>query len=388
MVLRNLYSIEAGKQVDIQITGRHITRIADEIPVRDAGPVSLQIENAIVLPGLINSHDHLDFNLFPQLGSRLYKNYKEWGLAIHKEYKAQIAAVMRVPENLRVQWGLYKNLLCGMTTVVNHGKKLVLKDCPITVLQNTESLHSVGFEKRVGWKLNNPLRMHRDVTIHAGEGTDELARDEIDFLIKWNLLGRKLIGVHGVAMKARHAAKFAALIWCPASNYFLLNRTADVHLLKDHTTICFGSDSTLTSPWNIWEHIRMAGREAGVSSGDMLNMLTAGPAGVWHTNGGAIAAGKDADIVVVRKKEGNTLFQTDPQDILLVIHKGAISLYDECLLDFLTGKKLAGPDFSAVQMDHSIKHVKGDVPRLTERIRQYFPGLELPWKRAKTSCNK
>ncbi|HEY1165598.1 MAG TPA: hypothetical protein VGE90_10535, partial [Chitinophaga sp.] len=30
----------------------------------------LHFDNCIAFPGLINSHDHLDFDLFPQLGNR------------------------------------------------------------------------------------------------------------------------------------------------------------------------------------------------------------------------------------------------------------------------------------------------------------------------------
>jgi cytosine/adenosine deaminase-related metal-dependent hydrolase len=106
--------------------------------------------DAIVFPGLTNSHDHLDFNLFPQLGNKLYEDYIHWGNDIHLNYKNQINAVLAVPKQLRVQYGLYKNLLAGITTVVNHGENLLLNDPVINVLQPA-CLHSVGFEKN--WKL-------------------------------------------------------------------------------------------------------------------------------------------------------------------------------------------------------------------------------------------
>src|SRR5690606_24619905 len=112
--------------------------------------------------------------------------------------------------------------------------------------------HSVRFEKLWKWKLNNPARISRPVTIHIGGGTDAAARMEIDELIRWNLFGRALIGIHGVALSIHQARHFRGLVWCPHSNYFLLNKTADVQQLKQHLPVVFGSDSTLTSPWNIW----------------------------------------------------------------------------------------------------------------------------------------
>jgi len=66
-------------------------------------------------------------------------------------------------------------------------------------------------------------------------------------LTKWNLLNRDVVGIHGVAMNAEQAKKFKALVWCPASNYFLLNKTADVNKLKNNTTICFGEIGPMIS---------------------------------------------------------------------------------------------------------------------------------------------
>src|SRR5580658_8232205 len=82
---------------------------------------ALNFNGALAFPGLINSHDHLDFNLFPSLGNKKYNNYTEWGTDIHANNKAAIEPILKIPQPLRTQWGIYKNLLNGFTTVVNHG---------------------------------------------------------------------------------------------------------------------------------------------------------------------------------------------------------------------------------------------------------------------------
>src|SRR6185503_5129048 len=151
---------------------------------------------------------------------------------------------------LRTTWGIYKNLLNGFTTVVNHGETLPVDDELITIFQDQQCLHSVGFEKSWRWQMNRPGRL--PVVIHVGEGTDKAAHQEISRLLRWNLLRKSLIGVHGVAMDETQAKGFHALVWCPASNYFLLNATAPIHKLKDHVRILFGTDSTLTAPWDAW----------------------------------------------------------------------------------------------------------------------------------------
>ena len=54
----------------------------------------------LLFPGLINSHDHLDFNLFPQTGNRIYNNYTEWGKDIQYQNKETINAVLKIPQQI------------------------------------------------------------------------------------------------------------------------------------------------------------------------------------------------------------------------------------------------------------------------------------------------
>src|SRR4029077_6161910 len=113
------------------------------------------------------------------------------------------------------EWGMYKNLIAGVTTVVNHGTRLNIGNPLINIYQESQNLHSVKFEKGWKWKLNNPLLKNKDCVIHTGEGSDKQSSVEIDHLLNFNLLKRNLVGVHGVAMNASQARKFKGLVWCP-----------------------------------------------------------------------------------------------------------------------------------------------------------------------------
>lgn len=119
---------------------------------------TLDFNGALVFPGLINSHDHLDFNLFPRLGNRTYHNYTEWGPDIHSNNRTSIDPILAIPQHLRTQWGIYKNLLNGFTTVVNHGEYLDTANSPITVFQECYCLHSVGFEPHWKWEAQPPRK--------------------------------------------------------------------------------------------------------------------------------------------------------------------------------------------------------------------------------------
>lgn len=360
------------------------TSVSPAVSLSHSSPISLSIPGAIAFPGLINSHDHLDFNLFPLLGNRIYNNYTAWGRDIHAKNAAEIAAVLRVPQPLRTRWGLYKNLLNGFTTVVNHGEKLETGKELISVLQDCNNLHSVGFEKTWRWKLNRPRRGSDPFVLHVGEGTDAAAHREIDRLIRWNLFKKPLIGVHGVAMDEQQAEHFKALVWCPDSNYFLLGRTAPVDRLKKKLTLLFGTDSTLTSGWNSWEQIRLARKEGKVSDEELLEMLTGKAAAVWGLQDrGEIAEGRRADLVIAKGSSAHppdidVFYSLNPQDLLLVLHKGQVRLFDESLRTVLSAGGIDTGKFHRIMIHGRGKYTEGDLPTLMNEIRHYHPGAAFP----------
>jgi cytosine/adenosine deaminase-related metal-dependent hydrolase len=341
--------------------------------------ITFEFNNATAIPGLINSHDHLEFNLFPPLKNRIYDNYTEWGKDIHLHNKKEIDKALQVPLPLRIQWGIYKNLLNGFTTVINHGKRLRVKDDLINVIQQTQTIHSVGFDKYWKWKLNNPVKIGLPVNIHVGEGKDEQAHAEINKLIRANFLKRKMVGIHAVAMDPEQAAHFKALVWCPASNYYMLEKTASIDSLKSRSNILFGSDSTLTSPWNIWEHFRAAKSTKMLNNAELLESITTKPALIWGLNGyGKLERNYKADILIIRNPEN--IFSTNPDDILLVIKNGKIILFDISLRQELDNmnQELNQNNFSKIRIKSSEKYVCGNLNLLIIEIKKYYPEAELP----------
>jgi cytosine/adenosine deaminase-related metal-dependent hydrolase len=362
MILRNLEIVGDVGFYDIFINNENITKVT---PLGNANTgvdeQQLLFHNAMAFPGLINSHDHLDFNNFPQLGNKIYSNYTEWADHIHKNHKAEINEVLKIPELQRIQSGIYKNLFAGVTTVVNHGKYLPVKNTLVKILQPGRSLHSVQFEEKWKWKINSPFARN-PIVVHIGEGTDKAALEEIGELIRWNIFNREIIGVHAVAMKEKQSAYFKGLVWCPSSNYFLFNKTAPMHLLKKQTTILFGTDSTLTADWNIWDHIRLARSTKMLSDEELIDSLTGNPADIWQLQGyGKIKKNYTADIIIADKRMSSlpeAFFSVDPEDILMVINDGKIKLFDERLLSQLLNNRLNIKEFSKKSIDGITKYVE------------------------------
>lgn len=386
MQLCNVHIVGKEGLYNLRIDNEIITAISENKNYSEKNnEPSIYFNDAIAFPGLINSHDHLDFNLFPQTGNRIYNNYIEWGKDIQHTNRKQIDAVLKIPQPLRIQWGMYKNLFNGITTVVNHGAKLHIADNFITTLQSSRSLHSVEFEKNWKLKLNHPFAKKQIYIIHVGEGTADVAHKEINRLIKWNLLKRKLIAVHGVAMNKKQASAFKALVWCPASNYFLLNKTAAVSTLKKKTSILFGTDSTLTAHWNLWEHLRLARNTHLLNDTELFKSLTAQSASVFNLQqSGKIDTHYIADIVVAKpdviSNNFDSFFSLNPWDIQLILYKGKIMLFDEDIKDQMDAIHFSYSSFSKIYIHEKIKYVYGDVPGLMKQIVSFYPGIIFPVK--------
>ena len=381
MQLCNIISVPDDRLMDVEVSGSIITRtVTGETYIKNSID-SIHFENAIAFPGLINSHDHLDFNCFPALGNRTYNNYAEWGKYIHSNYRNEINAVLQIPVSLRASWGMYKNLIAGITTVVNHGDELQVKDPQIRIIQDVQNLHSVKNE--AGWKrkLNNPLAKKKYCVIHVGEGKDAESHKEITEILKWNFFKRKLIGIHGVAMTASQARHFKAIVWCPESNRFLLGIDAPVKELKQQALIVLGTDSTLTGNWNMWNHIRLARQTRQAKDTEIFEMLTGSPSSLWNLNKGKIAAGKDADIIVAERKCGNAMdsfFATNPEDILLVMQEGNIRLFDTSISQQLDVPGFEISRYRPVYINNREKWVPKEMINLITSIHAINDAVDFP----------
>jgi cytosine/adenosine deaminase-related metal-dependent hydrolase len=376
MIIRDVEIVGgAGGRHDIHLTGARITGVAPSVADGGATDVgALSCQGAIAFPGLINSHDHLEFDLYPPLGHGPYAEYVAWGQDIHRRDRGQIASIEAVPQPYRARWGAVKNLLAGVTSVAHHGAPVGTQ--AIRLLGGT-SIHSVRLEPRWRRRLNGPCSSS-PVVVHIGEGTSDACHREIDRLLAWNLWGRDLIGVHAIAMDARQARRFRALAWCPLSNAFLYGRTADVRALKAHTTILFGTDSTLTADWNFWNHLRGARALGLLSDRELFDAVTGAAAAVWNRPDlGRIAVGAAADLVVARKKASDpweAFFALDPEDLLLVLRDGVPLLVDRSL----EGAPPPTTGF-AVRVGGAEKIIAEDAPGLLKelRARGLRPNLDL-----------
>lgn len=223
--------------------------------------VELDLTGLTLFPGHINAHDHLDFALFPRLGTGLYANATAWARDIYHPERSPIAEQQRVPKAMRLLWGGLRNLLAGVTTVCHHNpyEPCFDDDFPVRVVKNYGWAHSLAFEEDVRGRFD---ATPPDATflIHAAEGTDAASAQEIFELDRLGVLTDRTVLIHAVGVDERGwqliRDRKASIITCPRSNAFTLGRTAAV---PADVPVALGTDSPLTSEGDFLDELQQYG---------------------------------------------------------------------------------------------------------------------------------
>ena len=261
----------------------------------------------LLLPGLINSHDHLEFNLFPRLGKGPYPNARSWAKDIYRPSASPIKEHLAVPKSVRLQWGGLKNLLSGVTTVAHHNAyepAVFDGSFPIRVVRRCGWAHSLDFSPDLTIR-------HRETpgttpfVLHAAEGTDRSAQAEVGRLDELGILDDRTALVHAVGASAVDVSTLkrrqCSVVWCPSSNLFTLAQTLQARHLESGLPIALGTDSALTAEGDLIDEMSAARRHASLSAGQLYRMVTTTAARVLRLRHkeGSIAAGGVADLVAV-----------------------------------------------------------------------------------------
>jgi cytosine/adenosine deaminase-related metal-dependent hydrolase len=273
-------------------------------------PPTIDLTGFLVLPGLINAHDHLEFNLFPILGHGPYQNAKNWASDIYQPAVSPLKEHLALSKHSRVIWGGLKNLLSGVTTVAHHNpvdETIFGPSFPVNVVQHFGWAHSLDFSPDLVERFRTTPRDWPFI-LHAAEGLDEHARAEVRQLEALGVLSERTVLVHAIGLdqpdlkllRARHSA----LVWCPTSNVSTYGQTIGPAVLRSGLNVALGTDSALTAQVDLLDEIEVARRTHQVAATDLFEMVTSRAARILRlTDGeGTIREGGVADLVVVEDR--------------------------------------------------------------------------------------
>jgi len=352
--------------------------------------IQIDLNGLIVLPGLINGHDHLLGTYMPRVGKRKpYMNWLEWDNDLKS---APVYAERQQIESADLyQLGAYRHLLCGVTSVQDHIPHFVqdmFKDnLPIRIIDQYAVAHSItSFALKWGDTIENEhtIASKRDIPFiaHCSEGYDQETINSVSVLNSKGALSKNTVLIHGIAFSKSDIDLLSQnqcnVVWCPASNLYMFEKTAPVkELLEKKVNICLGTDSPMSGSVNMFQEIFVAREyyeryyDQPISDKLLLNMVTVNAAKAFSLNRlGSIKENNLADFIIVngdKKRPHSVIHQMNYEDIMLVVVDGKPVYGDESFIPLFEALNI---NLQKIKVDGFKKIITGDLLGLLERIRK------------------
>ena len=366
-----------------------------------AGAIVVQT-NGVIAPGLIDTHNHILFDIFDGddwAPSAVYTNHDQW--TTDPKYAAMLDVKQCLADDsqgkpawcantpygsatgsLRCEmdkWGELKGLVAGTTSIV--GLPGTSSACfgslarSIDVAQNELGTDKVRTSATFPPSTSTADSVCADFgagttdafLVHCGEGTDGKSLAEFAKLGSVSTTPNCLYApqttiTHGVAFTATEFQTMATagmkLTWSPASNVSLYGTTANIPAALDAgVTVALAPDWSMGGSQNLLDEMRFADAwddahwNDRLGAKDLVTMTTKNAASVLGLSArlGQIKPGYLADLMVVNKSAGtpyDAILAAKPSDVRLVM-VGGQALYGDVDLQSIAPAKPGCESFSA-----------------------------------------
>lgn len=369
---------------EILIVGDEIRCVAPSCQGDPAvATASIVQTNGIIFPGLIDAHNHVQFDAFdetdwtPGADDRITNHY-QW--AEKKRYRALVEAKQFLSGASKgsragigcelAKFGELKGLIAGTTAIVGQAVPEDQK-CHASLARTIDQRSSGLPADKIETADIFPKRPEGDrvcanqssgrtdaYLVRIGDGTDDIARKEFRRLFdatsnRGCLFSPRTTIVNGAALQDPDLAEMVvhgmSLVWLPRSNVSLyghgtdLSRTANIPAaIEKGITVALGTDWSLSGSQNLLDELRFADRVDNTQWGDVLSpkmlvqMVTRNAARALGLQAvlGELSSGHKADFLVIagdRARPYDALLAAAPKDIRLVSVGGRVVYGDIAL---------------------------------------------------------
>lgn len=314
----------------------------------------------VILPGLIDMHNHPNYNIFPAWEPpQLYDNRGVWRAS--REYDELIKQPQErlkklrdlgcLPQNLQLRYAEIRALIAGVTAIQganderpDGGRECLVRNIDRLVLgqQRAHSYIDLAHQD----DIDNFVKDQGDASIdtiylHLSEGKhgDQACAQEFDQFLRLGGATGKTVIIHGSSLtpdQIQHVAEAGCkLVWSPQSNLRLYGETTLVaEALRNHMPVALGADwlpsgsTSLLAEMKVAERL-FAAQGAKVPSDALVRMVTSDAAEIAGLGGrlGVLAEGSPADILVLERHCGDAydnVVAADPSWVEMVIIGGDV----------------------------------------------------------------
>ena len=284
LVYAGVNSRNDGVKVDISrnlhIKNGRILKVLDaEETIPDLATVNLN--GLLAYPSFFNAHDTLLASYYPfvpknnpSFGAEIeespYTNWLTWDNDIKTSAIFNQRMLLSTAE--LYQLGSYRNILSGVTQVVDHIPHHVRKPFQDQILPASlddfgisHSACSYALEWGDGIRKEYEKAIEHDLPfiVHIAEGFDKESQNSLTILKEAGALGSHTVLVHGLSLSLddldQIASAQAHLVWCPVSNWYIYKKIAPIkEALERGINVCLGSDAAMYGSKNLLEDINMA----------------------------------------------------------------------------------------------------------------------------------
>jgi 5-methylthioadenosine/S-adenosylhomocysteine deaminase len=334
-----------------------ITQAGDPAPAGFDG-VTILDSGGTVLPGLIELHNHIAYNLLPLWHvPQRYDNRDTWGNSdqYHQLVTAPMKTIGEATDLLPalVRYVETKALVGGVTTTQGialfsaPGVRRYYRGIVRNVEETGEPQLPEAASRIADVDASDPqaflteIKRKKCFLLHLSEGTNDAAHKHFEALGlpggEW-AIAPSLAGIHCVALKPADfqvmASHGASMVWSPFSNLLLYGQTADVaSAVAAGVKIGLGSDWSPSGSKSLFGELKVArvysqNNENLFTGEQLVRMATLQAAEIlrWDHEVGSLEAGKRADLVVVKGQADaepvQPLFGGDERTVQLVVING------------------------------------------------------------------
>jgi cytosine/adenosine deaminase-related metal-dependent hydrolase len=313
----------------------------------------------IILPGLIDLHNHPLWSVFPRWhAGGAFRNREDWANApvYDTAYVQPERALQKTMTCELSAFGELRAIVGGVTSMRGSPKTR----CSAGLVRNLESdprLSEPGrddagalsslidvdlLSEDAAARLAERVRSGsvKRLFVHVGEGRaeDPAPREEFRRLVERGLLTDRTVIIHGSGLGADEfdaiQAAGASLVWSPRSTLELYGETTSIAMALDRgIPVALAPDWSVTGSANLLEELNSTAvwshENLGAALGDreLVKMATAVPAAVAGLDNriGSLEVGRLADVLVIRRGDPDpyrAVVTAKPSDVQLVMIGG------------------------------------------------------------------